>query len=197
MHPADASPASGYAPPATATSWKAGRFTGADFPLQPDGTLRCPAGKTLTPQEQRREANGSLRIVYAASIRFCRPCPLREQCQWNGSATKKPRQVSVLLHPLAVGPAPLLWRDWSRREHRRKCQQFVRHQRIEVNLPPPDAVSPDTANMILSRAQRAHSRLSWQERFARNARVSTIGHVTIRLFGVPDSFASSLGLATA
>ena len=31
----------------------------------------------------------------------------------NGSATAKPRQVSVLLHPLRVGPAPLLWRDWS------------------------------------------------------------------------------------
>ncbi|HEU5373937.1 MAG TPA: hypothetical protein VFV38_00715, partial [Ktedonobacteraceae bacterium] len=38
------SPPSGYAPPATAMSWKAGRFTGTDFPLQPDGTLCCPAG---------------------------------------------------------------------------------------------------------------------------------------------------------
>jgi Transposase DDE domain len=86
---------------------KTGRFTGADFPLQPDGTLRCPAGNTLTPQERRHEENGSLRVVYAASIRKCRPCPLREQCQWQGGATKKPRQVSILLHPLVVGPAPL------------------------------------------------------------------------------------------
>jgi hypothetical protein len=102
-------PASGYAPPATAMSWKAGRFTGTDFPLQPDGTLHCPAGSALLPHEHRREADGSLRVVYGASIRSCRPCPLREQCQWNGSATDKPRQVSVLLHPLAVGSAPLLW----------------------------------------------------------------------------------------
>ena len=55
----------------------------------------------------RDEADGSLRVVYGASIRSCRPCPLREQCQWQGSATAKPRQVSVLLHPLVVGSAPL------------------------------------------------------------------------------------------
>ncbi len=155
--PASSTPTSGYGPPTTATCWKMGRFTGADFPLQPDGTLRCPAGQQLRAQERRREADGSLRVVYAASIRNCRPCPLREQCQWNGSATAKPRQVSVLLHPLRAGPAPLLWRDWSRRAHRRACMQLVRHQR----------------------------------------RAPTASQVTIRLFGVPEGFALSLGLATA
>ena len=151
----------------------------------------------LQPHERRREADGSLRVVYAASIRSCRPCPLREQCQWNGSATTKPRQVSVLLHPLRVGSAPVLWRDWSRRAHRRACMQVVRHQRLEVSLLPPAAASPGKVEVILSRAQRAHSRLSWHERLARNARVSTAGQVTIRLFGVPESLAISLGLATA
>jgi hypothetical protein len=145
---------------------------------------------------KRREADGSLRVVYGASIRSCRPCPLREQCQWNGNATAKPRQVSVLLHPLPVGSASLLWHDWSRRAHRRACRQLVQHQRIEVSLLPP-AASPSKAEVILSRAQRAHYRLSWQERLARKARVSTSGHVTIRLFGVPESFATSLGLVTA
>ena len=190
-------PLSGYAPPHVGLPWKAGRFSGQDFALQPDGTLRCPAKQKLIPHEHRREADGSLRVVYGASIRHCRPCPLREQCQGNGSATKKPRQVSVLLHPLQVGPAPLLWRDWSRREHRRACLQLVRHQHIEVSLLPPAATSPPTAEVILSRAQRAHYRLSWQERLARNARVSTSGQVTIKLFGVPEGFAIALGLATA
>jgi hypothetical protein len=192
-----AAPASGYAPPQVGLPWKAGRFSGQDFALQPDGTLRCPADQKLLPHEQRREADGSLRVVYGASIRSCRPCPLREQCQWNGSATAKPRQVSLLLHPLQVGSAPLLWRDWSRRVHRRACLQLVRHQRIEVSLLPPATASAGKADVILSRAHRAHYRLSWQERLARNARVSTAGQVTIRLFGVPESFATSLGLATA
>src|SRR5579875_3108067 len=167
--------------------------------FQPDGTLRCPApaGSALLPHEHRREADGSLRVVYGASIRACLPCPLREQYQWNGAATAKPRQVSVLLHPLPVGAAPLLWRDWSRRAHRRACMQLVRHQRLEMSLSPPAVASPPIADVILSRAQRARYRLSWQARMARNAGGSTAGPVTIRVFGVPAAFAASLGLATA
>src|SRR5215472_10653509 len=146
--PPHTAPASGYAPPEVGSAWKTGRFTGADFPLQPDGTLRCPADQKLIAHEQRRETDGSLRVVYGASIRSCRPCPLRQQCQWNGNATAKPRQVSVLLHPLQVGSAPLLWRDWSRRAYRRACMQLVRHQRIEVRMPPPAAASPNKAEVI-------------------------------------------------
>jgi hypothetical protein len=139
--PPSSPPASGYGPPTPAASWKTGRFTGADFPLQPDGTLRCPAGQPLHLQERRREADASLCLVYAAGIRHCRHCPLREQCQWNGSATAKPRQVSLLLYPLRVGPAPLLWRDWRRRDHRRACMQLTRQQRLEVSLSPPTVAS--------------------------------------------------------
>ena len=197
---AASAPASGYAPPATATSWKAGRFTGSDFPLQPDGTLRCPAGSTLIPQERRREADGSLRVIYAASIRSCRPCALREQCQWQGSATKKPRQVSVLLHPLMVGEKPILWQDWSRRDHRRACIHLLRSQRVEIQVQSGEGtttVTPRVTSAPLSRAERAHTRLSWTQRLARNARPQTTRRITIRLFGVPAGFAASLSLASA
>jgi len=189
-------PAAGYGPPATATSWKAGRFTGSDFALQPDGTLCCPAGKTLHPTEQRTEHDGSLRVRYAARILDCRTCRLREQCQWHGQQTTKPRRVSLLLHPLAVGSAPLLWRDWSRRAHRRACMQLVRHQRVEVILPPAHHPQQVSSPPILSRAQRAHARLSWAERLARNARAPTQRVVRIKLFGVPEALATFLALPT-
>src|SRR6266566_123390 len=139
------SPTCGYGKPAVAIAFKAGRFSGQDFTLQPDGTLRGPANQLLFAHERRREIDGSLRVVYGASIRSCRPCPLREQCQWNGGATVKPRQVSVLLHPVTVGSAPLLWQDWSRRIHRRACIHLLRHQRIEVQAEPgngPNAAPP-------------------------------------------------------
>jgi hypothetical protein len=129
-----AAPAAGYAPPQVGSPWKAGRFSGQDFTLQPDGTLRCPADQPLVAHERRTEADGSLRVVFGASLHSCRPCPLRAQCQWQGSATQKPRQVSLLLHPLAVGPQPLLWRDWSRRAHRRAVRQLLRQQHLEVRL---------------------------------------------------------------
>src|SRR5579884_2652361 len=163
--------------------------------FQPDGTLRCPApaGNALLPHEHRRETDGSLRVVYGASIRACRPCPTREQCQWNGSATDKPRQVSVLLHPLAVGSAPLLWRDWHRRHQRHACLRLHR-QRLEVQMEP---VLPRTAASsppTISRAQRAHYRLSWDERLARNARTEAAERITLTLFGLPERLATFLGL---
>jgi len=190
-------PPSGYAPPTTATSWKADRFTGSDFPLHPEGTLRCPAGQKLVRQEQRRETDGRLRVVSGASIRSCRPCPLRERCQWNGAATAKLRQVSVLLHPLPIGSAPLLWREWSRKAHRRACMPLLRHQRVEVNLSPPPATPLPITTLVFSRMQRARSRLSWPERLVGNGRTQTAGQVTIRVFGVPVVLAPSLDVATA
>ena len=101
-------PSSGYAPAEVALPFKQGRFSGRDFVLQPDGSLCCPAGQALHATEKRHEADGSLRLVYAARISHCRDCQLREQCQWHGHTTTKPRRVSVLLHPLQVGSAPLL-----------------------------------------------------------------------------------------
>jgi hypothetical protein len=105
-------------------------------------------------------------------------------------------RVSVLLHPLAVGTSRLLWRDWSRREHRRACWQLVRSQRVEVNLSPlPSSIAASLkTDVVFSRAQRTHTRLSWETRLARNAWREPLGKVTIKLFGVPNDFAHLLSL---
>jgi len=190
-------PASGYARAKVALPFKAGRFSGRDFVLQPDGMLRCPTGQALSATEHRTEADGSLRLVYAPRLSQCRPCPLREQCQWHGRATVKPRRVSVLLHPLVVGPAPLLWRDWSRRIHRRACTQLLAQQQVQIHLAPPSQAQPATSAPLLSRAQRAHYRLWWAERLARNARAPSAGLVRIKLFGVPEALTMFLGLPTS
>ena len=64
--------------------------------------------------------------------------------------------MSVLLHPLLIGSAPLrLWRDWSRRLHRRACRQLLRDQRLEVLVEPTRLTSSDASPLPLSRAQRA------------------------------------------
>ncbi len=88
-------------------------------------------------------------------------------------------------------------RDWSRRVHRRACIQLLRDQCVEIQVGPPTSASLAIESASLSRAERAHSRLSWTERLARNARPETSGRVTIRLFGVPEHVATSLGLVTA
>lgn len=97
---------------------------------------------------------------------------------------------------MVVGFAAVLWRDWSRQSHRRACMQLLRHQRVEVQVESGNAMLALTP-APLSRAQRAHDRLSWAERLACNAHTLVAGRVTNRLFSISESFANLLGLATA
>jgi hypothetical protein len=150
-----------------------------------------------------------VRVVYAARIGHCRFCPAREECQGYGAATKKPRRVSAVLWPrdmtekIASLPPPLptshpiVWGDWQRCFHRREVVKLLRNLRIDVELTKmaPPAQSPPIR--LISRAERAHYRLSWAERLARNARSKTAPEVSIKLFGIPDAFATALGLRIA
>jgi hypothetical protein len=73
----------------------------------------------------------------------------------------------------------------------------LRGQHLEVQLESGSSASPPLSPAPLSRAERAHYRLTWQKRFARNARAPTASRVAIKLFGIPEGFATSLGLALA
>jgi hypothetical protein len=206
-----------YGPPQWARPSFTHGFPGAAFTPQPDGTLRCPANHPLYPQERRPERNGSLRVLYAARIGHCRTCLLRVQCQESSTALK-PRRVSAVLWPLnasrsdsapppdsAPAPlpsAPVLWRDWPRCGIRRTWLKVVRSQAICLESFSP--LSPSLAKVpiekILTRAERAHWRLSWEQRLARNARPSNAPRLVVTLHGLPATFASSFGfdlLATA
>ncbi|GHO50723.1 hypothetical protein [Ktedonospora formicarum] len=77
-----------YGPPQWARQSYTKGFAGADFALQPDGTLLCPAGRPLYAQERRPERNGSLRVLYAARIGQCRSCLLPQQCQESATNIK-------------------------------------------------------------------------------------------------------------
>jgi hypothetical protein len=185
-------------------------FPGSAFALQPDGTLRCPADHPLYPQERRPERDGSLRILYAARIGHCRSCSLRAQCQ-ESSATLKPRRVSAMLWPISLShskssppsdPAsvllpvsPVLWRDWPRCSIRRTWLKVVRSQTAclesSAALSPPRAET--LAEKIMTRAERAHWRLSWDQRLARNARPEDAPRLIVTLHGLPATFASAFG----
>ena len=204
-----------YGPPQWARPSYTKGFAGADFSLQPDGTLRCPAGRPLYAQERRLERNGSLRVLYAARIGHCRSCPLREQCQ-EAATTSKARRVSAVYWPIS-SPAsipgesppasedsspplvshPVLWGDWQRRSHRRELVKLLRSQRVDIRLAESSAPVQPPPLRPLSRAERAHWRLSWAERLARNARPQAAPDVSIKLFGIPDAFAAALGLRIA
>jgi hypothetical protein len=206
-----------YGPPQWARPSFTHGFPGSAFTPQPDGTLRCPANHPLYLQQRRPERDGSLRVLYAARIGHCRSCPLRAQWQ-ESSTTLKPRRVSAVVWPFNAShsassppsdPAPallpsvpVLWRDWPRCGIRRTWLKVVRSQTIclESSSPLSPSRAKTPAEKILTRAERAHWRLSWDQRLARNARPADAPRLLVTLHGLPATFASSFGfdlLATA
>ncbi len=216
--PAEAPPPTvTYGPPQWARPSFTHGFSDSAFTPQPDGTLRCPVNHPLYLQERRPERDGSLRLLYAARIGHCRSCPLRSQCQ-ESSATLKPRRVSAVLWPqgtsrsdsspfseaasVPCASAPVLWRDWPRCGIRRTWLKIVRSQTIDLESSSPLSPSPTKAptEKIFTRAERAHWRLSWDQRLTRNARPSDAPRLVVTLHGLPATFARSFGfdlLATA
>jgi hypothetical protein len=207
-----------YGPPQWARQSYTKGFAGADFSLQPDGTLRCPAGHPLYAQERRAERHGSLRVLYAARIGHCRSCSLRERCQESGTDTIKPRRVSAVFWPVASrspgsletppgpleplaspSPCPVLWADWERCQIRRRWLTLLRTQTVTVTqgAPPARDVGETQCSPpgVLTRAQRAHWRLSWAQRLARNRRLSTAPPLTITVHGLPFTFAQQFGFS--
>lgn len=137
-------------------------------------------------------------MVYEAHIRDCRPCRLREHCQWHGQAATHPRRVSLHLSPAgrrrgaspsfatgAGGPSAEPAWSWC------AANEWRSRWRLAALPAHPPRLCP------LSRPARAHWRLSWAQRLARTARARAAGLVTIHLFGGTFAFASFLGLAMA
>jgi hypothetical protein len=206
-----------YGPPKFARPSFTKGFAGSDFVPQPDGSLRCPAGHPLFIHERRPERNGSLRVVYGARIAHCRPCPLREQCQ-ETTATKKPRQVSAVLWPVETSsfvpiqppPSPpvppqarhpVLWGDWPRSRLRRQWIHALHTQTVELtlrSLPSEEDLSSPRDN-VQTRAERAHYRLSWQQRLARNSLPAFTPPLEITIYGLPAALAQYVqcGFVTA
>jgi len=207
-------PAVKYGPPQWARPSFTGGFPGSAFLPQPDGTLRCPADRPLYPQEHRPERDGSLRVLYAARLGHCRACPLREQCQ-EAATTIKARRVSAVYWPVSANPSiagesppalkapsppsvphPVLWGDWQRRSHRRELVKLLANPRVDIRVAQTSAPAQPPPTHPFSRAQRAHSRLSWAQRLARNAASHASPSISIILFGIPDAEASAIELST-
>jgi hypothetical protein len=147
-----------------------------------------------------------VRVVYAARIGDCRACPLREQCLEHGNETKHPRRVSAVLRPIK-GPSPppvpvpsplpatkpILWGDWSRCQTRRKLMRLLRTQTVTITLTSASVLGTEHRGP-LTRQERKHARMTWEQRLARNAYGLSEPRVKLHLFGIPAAFAQAIGL---
>jgi hypothetical protein len=150
-----------------------------------------------------------VRVVYAARISDCRACPLREQCLGHGNETKHPRRVSAVLRPIE-GPSlppvpapsplpatkPILWGDWSRCQTRRKLMSLLRTQTVTITLTSAPVLDTEHRGP-LTRQERKHARMTWEQRLARNAYDPSEPRVKLHLFGIPAAFAQAIGLLSA
>jgi hypothetical protein len=195
-----------------------GRLAGQAFAVLEDGTLRCPAEKILRPQERRTLSDGSVRIVYRAKKGDCRSCRLAPECLGRHASGAQPRRVSAIrkriMQPMSSQPpsdgapeAPeqpteqheLLWGDISGHRIRHEFATRLRRQRISITAPTDDRCSAtsDGAVGIWTRAERAHRRVSWAGRLARNQRVAEAPRYGFVLFEIAAALAAYLGLASA
>jgi hypothetical protein len=102
--------------------------------------------------------------------------------------------LSSLPHPLptTTGPAPVLWRDLPATALRRYVSAHLLQQQVDlivVSLPSPRSSPP-----WQTRAQRAHRRLSYEQRRLRNALPPHGQRRSLRLHGLPASWATFLGV---
>jgi hypothetical protein len=206
-----------YGPAQWARPSFTGGFPGSAFTPQPDGTLLCPANHPLYPQERRPERDGSYRVLYAARIGDCRTCAIRSACQ-ESIDTTKPRRVSAVFWPLTplqavssapvpplpetppktpepIPPFPVLWKDWPRCQLRRRWITLIRSQAVSLTRAATPTADHTVATQppILTRAERAHWRLPWEQRLARNARPATAPPLTLTIHGLPATFATVYG----
>jgi hypothetical protein len=94
-----------------------------------------------------------------------------------------------------VPSRPVLWGDWERCHLRRHWFSLLRTQTVLLTFGSVQHVAGEDVPLpdVLTRAQRAHWRLSWQQRLARNARPPTSPPLEVTIHGLPVSFAHVFG----
>jgi hypothetical protein len=155
---------------------RGGRLGAEAFPLQENGTLRCPHGVELWLSETRQETAFTQRLIFVAKDADCAPCPLRGACLGRMASGNRGRRVSavrhrrisgVMLHPRPlVAEAAIHWNDVAGRHLRRSWMAHWQKQTVTVAALPASLAPPAQP----PRAAGAHRRLSWRERLGRNAR---------------------------
>jgi len=188
-----------YGPIEWARAWGRAhdRMGAAAFTLREDGLLQCPTDHLLWLSEIRQETPTSQRLVYMAQDDDCADCSLRAACLGRSASGKRGRRVSarrqqmvtavtLVPYPLA-GTEAMLWRDVAGRHLRRTWMTFWRRQTVTLVPLPTRGPTPPRP----PRAARAHVRLRWDERMARNARSSPC-LTTIHVSGVASSLIALL-----
>lgn len=209
--PCPAADSANYGSMQVAGGWarSQGKFSGSDFTLLDERTLQCPAGNSMYRREVRQNRLGDLLILFGINPRTCQQCALKHQCLADGSKGTGGRRITVVRKKLPSSPdepsavkqlqpipvsrltaqanGVVLWFDLPTTRLRRELTHQLRQQQLVIE--PIATNTPITKPKLLSitRDQRAHRRLTWAERWKKNATTDAVAHWQVQLFGISSA----------
>ena len=198
-----------HGPMQVAGGWARGRgkFFGPDFTLLNERTLQCPAGHSMYRREVRQNRRGDLLILFGINPRTCQQCLLKSQCLADGSKGTGGRRITVVRKKLASPqtqpacdpqalpvshsspqqPLPVIWLDFPTTRLRRDLTHQLQKNQIVIEPIIRNIPMPQAKTAFITRDQRAHRRLTWAQRWDRNAITNAVAQWQVKLFGISSA----------
>ena len=146
-----------------------------------------------TVSRSYHNAQASLWPLESCAFTPAQPPPHPVEASSEGFGESPP-----VLPPPQLAPYPILWGDWPRCHIRRQWIRLLRTQTVTLTFGSAKLEEKKEEEAqhahVQTRAQRAHWRLSWHERMARNARLSSASPLEVTLHGRAFCFCSVLWL---
>jgi hypothetical protein len=205
------SPPPQYGAMTVAPNWGQSRhkYGSKDFKVIEDDMIQCPAGHQMDRQELRYNRVGDMQMIFGIKATVCRDCPLIKHCHADRSTNTRGRRIMVTREklttppPLAaipeiivkqhspsikLGTAAIIWTDLPATEFRRQLKCNLERHQVEIE----SVASSEPIKPILTRNQRAHRRLSWEQRLKRNQLKGNAIHWKVQLFGISSGLSQFL-----
>jgi hypothetical protein len=189
------------------------KYSGKDFKIIDDEAIECPAGHQMDRQEVRYNRVGDMQLVFGIKATICRACPVIQHCHADRSINTRGRRILVTraklptppplaevpeiivkhsLSALKLGTQAIIWTDIPATQFRRTLKCNLERNQIQIEAVSAHHQAIDSANPLLTRQQRAHRRLSWEQRLKRNQLQGQEVNWKVQLFGVSGSLTEFL-----
>lgn len=208
-------PAPKYGPMTVATGWghSRHRYSDKDFKILEDDTVVCPAGHHMARQEIRYNQVGDMQMIFGIKAKICGKCPVINHCHGSISKNTRGRRVTIIRKqlpsppPLAevpeivvqlqtmltqLGTKAMIWKDLPATAFRRHLRATLEQNQIEIEAVLTPTNSSESVQPLLTRHQRAHRRLSWEQRLKRNRLKKDVIHWRVQLFGITPALTQFL-----
>ncbi|MBD2378132.1 hypothetical protein H6G63_33295, partial [Leptolyngbya sp. FACHB-402] len=154
-----------------------------------------------------------MQLVFGIKATICRICPVIQHCHADRSANTRGRRILVTraklptppplaeapeiivkqsLSALNVGTQAIIWTDIPATQFRRTLKCNLERNQIQIEAVSAHRQAIDSSQSLLTRQQRAHRRLSWEQHLKRNQLQGKAVNWKVQFFGISSSLAEFL-----